>query len=65
MLDGMTQSDGRNTEADKMAKLPWAWFRYILSKKSLQLQYDVEWSTLGPRKLLSICRSRRVAQLAL
>ncbi len=43
-------------------------YRYIFAKKSLQLQQaerDVECTTLGPRKLLSICRSRCVAQLAL
>ncbi len=39
---------------------PWAWFRYILPRRAA-----VECTTLGPRKLLSICRSRLVAQLAL
>ncbi len=44
MLDSTkTQSDGRNTEGalqqDGYASMgPWTWFRYILSKKSLQLQ---------------------------
>ncbi len=35
------QSNGRKSRKllyNKMAKPPWAWFRYIFAKKTLQLQ---------------------------
>ncbi len=63
-------TETRKVLSNKMAKLPWVNGRGLDTKKSLQLQYiglvrDVEWSTLGPRKLLNMCRSQRIAQLAL
>ncbi len=33
----------------------WAWFRYTLAKKLATPARDVECTTLGPGKLLSIC----------
>ncbi len=51
-----------------MAKLPWVHgcgLDTFLGRKAFNYTRDVECTTLGPRKLLSICRSRLVAQLAL
>ncbi len=70
MLDcSKTTAESRKLLYNNMAKPPWVHGRGLdtfFAKKSFQLAArDVECTTLGPRKLLSICRSRLVAQLAL
>ncbi len=69
MLDGTkATAKSRKLLYNKMAKPPRVHRRGLdtfCQEELATAARDVECTTLGPRKLLSICRSRLVAQLAL